>query len=128
MLKNFPIIPYIPVADVARARKFYEEKVGLSPKKEAAGGIIYECGRGSWVFMYPSSGAGTSKASTAFWPVDDIEAEVAELKRRGIVFEEYDMPDMRFVNSIATAGDAKAAWFKDSEGNIMAIVQQEMPA
>jgi hypothetical protein len=68
------------VADVARARKLYEEKVGLKVKEEYAGGVIYECGKGSWAFMYPSPGAGTSKASTAFWAVDDVAAEVAELK------------------------------------------------
>jgi hypothetical protein len=55
MLKNAQIVPYIPVADVARARKFYEEKVGLKPKEEYAGGMIYECGSGSWVFVYPSA-------------------------------------------------------------------------
>ena len=54
MLKNAPIVPYIPVADVGRARKFYEQKVGLKPKEEYAGGVIYECGKGSWVFMYRS--------------------------------------------------------------------------
>ena len=123
MLRNAPIVPYIPVADVGRARKFYEEKVGLKPKKEYAGGVIYECGRGSWVFMYPSAGAGTSKASCAFWQVDDVEAEVAELKQRGIVFEEYDMPGLKTENSIATGGGAKTAWFKDSEGNILAVSQ-----
>ena len=57
MLSNAQIVPYIPVKDVSRARKFYEEKVGLTPKQEyAAGGVIYECGKGSWVFMYPSQG------------------------------------------------------------------------
>ena len=61
MLSNAPVVPYIPVKDVARARKFYEEKVGLKPKQEYAGGVIYECGKGSWVFMYPSPGAGTSR-------------------------------------------------------------------
>jgi predicted enzyme related to lactoylglutathione lyase len=124
MLKNTPIVPYIPVIDVARARKFYEQKVGLIPKEEYAGGVIYECGKGSWVFMYPSAGAGTSKASTAFWTVDDVTAEVAELKARGVVFEEYDMPEIKTVNSIATAGGSKTAWFKDSEGNILAISQR----
>ena len=124
MLKNAPIVPYIPVSDVARARKFYEEKVGLKLKEEYATGAIYECGKGSWVFMYPSPGAGTSKASTAFWAVDDVAAEVAELKARGVVFEEYDMPGIKTVNSIATAGGAKTAWFKDSEGNILAVSQR----
>jgi catechol 2,3-dioxygenase-like lactoylglutathione lyase family enzyme len=85
MLKDAPIVPYIPVADVARARKFYEEKIGLRPREEHAGGVIYEFGKGSWAFMYPSPGAGTSKASAAFWAVDDVGAEVAALKAKGVV-------------------------------------------
>src|SRR4029453_10277232 len=101
MLKNAAIVPYIPVADVARARGFYEGKVGLEPKQDYAGGVIYECGKGSWVFMYRSPGAGPSAASTAFWSVEDGEREVEELKRRGVVFEEYDMPGLKTVNSIA---------------------------
>ena len=124
MLKNAPIVPYIPVSDVKRARKFYEEKVGLQPKQEFAGGVIYESGEGSWVFMYPSRGAGTSKASTAFWEVDDVEAEVAELKSRGVVFEDYDMPGIKTVNGISTGGGAKTVWFKDTEGNILAVSQR----
>lgn len=124
MLKDARIVPYIPVANVARARKFYEERVGLKPKQEYAGGVIYECGGGSWVFMYPSAGAGTSRASTAFWAVDDVVAEVAELKRRGVVFEEYDMPGMKMENNVVSAGGAKTAWFKDSEGNILAVSQR----
>jgi predicted enzyme related to lactoylglutathione lyase len=124
MLTNAPIVPYIPVANVARARKFYEGTLGLTAKEEYAGGVIYECGKSSWVFMYPSAGAGTSKASTAFWAVADVEAEVAALKARGVVFEEYDMPGIKMENSIATGGGAKTAWFKDSEGNILAISQR----
>jgi predicted enzyme related to lactoylglutathione lyase len=124
MLTTAQIVPYIPVADIDRARKFYEEKVGLKPKETYAGGVIYECGHGSWLFMYPSAGAGTSKASTAFWAVDDVVAEVAALKARGVVFEEYDMPEIKTVNGIATVPGAKAAWFKDSEGNILAVSQR----
>jgi catechol 2,3-dioxygenase-like lactoylglutathione lyase family enzyme len=124
MLKNAAIIPYIPIRDLARARAFYEDKIGLKPKEEYAAGVIYECGKDSWVFMYPSAGAGTSKASTAFWAVDDVEAEVAALKARGVTFEEYDMPGIKTVNSVATGGGAKTAWFKDSEGNILAISQR----
>ena len=124
MLKNALIVPYIPVANVGRARRFYEGVLGLTPKEEYAGGVIYECGTGSWVFMYPSAGAGTSKASTAFWSVDDVVAEVAELKARGVVFEEYDLPGLKTVYGIATGGGAKTAWFKDSEGNIMAVSQR----
>jgi hypothetical protein len=108
---------------VARARNFYEETVGLRPKEVYAGGVIYECG-GADVFMYPTPNAGTSRASQAFWDVDDVEAEVKDLKARGVKFEEYDMPGMPMKNSIVAAGGAKAAWFKDTEGNIMAVVQR----
>jgi catechol 2,3-dioxygenase-like lactoylglutathione lyase family enzyme len=124
MLKNAAIVPYIPVTNVARARDFYEKKVGLRPKEEYAGGVIYECGDGSWVFMYQTPNAGTNRASTAFWEVDDVESEVAELKSRGVAFEEYDMGQLKTVNSIATGGGAKTAWFKDTEGNILAISQR----
>ncbi len=127
MPKRARIVPYIPVTYVARARKFYEEKLGLTPKEEYAGGVIYECGGGSWVFMYPSAGAGTSKASTLFWAVDDVVAEVRELKAGGVVFEEYDMPGIKMENSIASAGGAKTAWSKDNEGNILAISQRVSP-
>lgn len=122
MLKTAPIRAYIPASDVARARKFYEDKVGLVPKLEFAGGVIYECG-GTEVFLYPTPNAGTSKASQAFWHVADVEAEVADLKARGVKFEEYDMPGVAMKNSIATGGGAKTAWFKDTEGNILAVSQ-----
>jgi predicted enzyme related to lactoylglutathione lyase len=123
MLKNAPIRAYIPALDISRARKFYEQIVGLTPKKEYAGGVIYECG-GCEVFMYPTNNAGTSRASQAFWQVTDVEAEVADLKARGVVFEEYDMPGIKMVNSIASGGGAKTAWFKDTEGNILAVSQR----
>jgi len=123
MLRTAPICAYIPVSNVSRARKFYEEMVGLQPKEEYAGGVIYECG-GTEVFMYPTTNAGTSKASQAFWRVADVEAEVSELKGRGVKFEEYDMPGIKMKNSIATGGGARTAWFKDTEGNILAISER----
>jgi catechol 2,3-dioxygenase-like lactoylglutathione lyase family enzyme len=122
MLQDAPMYSYIPARDVARARKFYEDKLGLKPKQETAGGVVYEFGKGTACFLYPTPNAGTSRASQAFWQVGNIEREVAELKARGVEFETYDMPDMD-ENGISTAGGAKAAWFKDSEGNIMALIQ-----
>ncbi len=122
MLKDAKICSYFPALDVPRARKFYENVIGLVPKLEFAGGVIYECG-GSTVFLYPTPNAGTSKASQAFWEVKDVEAEVKELKSRGVTFEEYDMPGVTMENSIATGSGAKTAWFKDAEGNILAVSQ-----
>ena len=123
MLSAAPIRAYIPATNVARARKFYEEIIGLRPKEEYAGGVIYACGN-TEVFLYPTPNAGTSKASQAFWSVADVAAEVAELKARGLIFEEYAMAGQTMENSILTAGGAKTAWFKDTEGNTLAISQR----
>jgi predicted enzyme related to lactoylglutathione lyase len=123
MLQACPMFAYIPAQDVARARRFYEEKVGLKPKAEIAGGVTYEFAQNTACFLYPTPNAGTSRASQAFWQVTDIAREVAELRQRGVVFEEYDAPQMKTVNGIATGGGAKAAWFKDSEGNTMALIE-----
>ena len=111
MLQDAPMYSYIPAKDVARARRFYEEKLGFKPKQETAGGVIYEFGKGTACFLYPTPNAGTSQASQAFWQVDDIEREVAGLKARGVEFEKYDMPEMD-EHGISTGGGAKAAWFK----------------
>lgn len=124
MLQKGRMYAYIPVRDLARARKFYEEKIGLTPSLELGGGVSYESAGGTACFMYPTPNAGTNKASQAFWQVDDVEQEVAELKARGVVFEEYDTPGFKTVNNIATGGGAKTAWFTDTEGNILAISQR----
>jgi predicted enzyme related to lactoylglutathione lyase len=123
MLKNAPIRAYLPASDVARARRFYEEIVGLEPREEYAGGVIYECA-GAEVFLYPTRNAGTNQASQAYWQVEDVEREVTELKARGVKFLEYDMPGMAMKNSIVAAGGAMTAWFKDTEGNILAVSQR----
>ena len=125
MLQSSPMYSYIPAKDVARARRFYEQKLGFTASREQAGGVVYECGARTACFLYPTANAGTSKASQAFWQVDDIEREVAELKARGITLEHYDMEGDVDSNGIVTAGGARAAWFKDSEGNILAIIQDD---
>jgi predicted enzyme related to lactoylglutathione lyase len=127
MLQRFPMYAYIPVANVARARQFYEQKLGFTPAREVAGGVIYEFGERTACFLYPSPNAGTSKASQAYWHVDDVEREVAELQARGVQLEHYDVPGSETIEGIATAGGAKTAWFKDTEGNILAVVQSYRP-
>ena len=123
MLQNSPMYAYLPAKDVARARAFYEQKLGFKPKAENAGGVVYEFADHTGCFLYPTPNAGTSKASQAFWMVHDIEREVADLKARGVKFEEYDLPGMSFENGIAIGDGGKAAWFKDTEGNILALIQ-----
>jgi predicted enzyme related to lactoylglutathione lyase len=122
MLQDAPMYAYIPAKDVARARSFYEEKLGFTPKEVSDSGVVYECAARTGYFLYPTPNAGTSQASQAFWQVEDIEREVSELSARGVVFEAYDVPGQQS-SGIVTAGGAKAAWFKDSEGNILAVIQ-----
>ncbi len=123
MLQDAPMYAYIPAKDIARARAFYEGKLGFVPKEEVAGGVVYALGAGTACFLYPTPNAGTSQASQAFWDVADVDREIVALKSRGVVFEDYDMPGERSAAGAVTAGGAKAAWFKDSEGNIMALIQ-----
>jgi predicted enzyme related to lactoylglutathione lyase len=122
MLQSSPMYAYIPARDIVRARRFYEDVLGFTAKDVTAGGVVYDFGKGTACFLYSTPNAGTSKASQAFWDVTDIEAEVSELKSRGVRFEKYEMPGSD-ENGIVTAGGARAAWFKDSEGNIMAVIQ-----
>lgn len=124
MLANSPLYAYLPARDLERARRFYEDKIGLVPKSENDGGVTYEFAGGTAAFLYVTDKAGTSMASQAFWAVEDVDREIAELKRRGVVFERFDeMPGERSPEGAVIAGGAKAAWFKDSEGNILAIVE-----
>jgi predicted enzyme related to lactoylglutathione lyase len=129
MLQSHAMYAYIPAKDVARARRFYEDKVGLKPKQEIAGGVVYEFAKNTAAFLYDAGdSAGTSRASQAFWTVDDVEREVAELKKRGIQFEHYDADEiggMEMKGDIAAGGGTKAAWFKDTEGNIMALIEDD---
>ena len=125
MLQSAPMYSYIPAKDVARARKFYEEKLGFTPKEVREGGVLYEFGQGTECFLYATPNAGTSKASQAFWEVEDIDHEVTELMARGVKFERYDSIPNVDEKGIASMGDAKAAWFKDTEGNTMALIQAQ---
>jgi len=126
MLGIATVTACVPVSDLARARQFYEEKLGLVPKEEYAGGagLVYECGQATTFFMYQSAGAGASRANQAGFTVDDLDAEMAALRAKGVRFEEYDLPGLKTVNGVNVGGGAKSAWFKDSEGNILALNQR----
>ena len=122
MLQQAPMYAYIPAKDIGRARRFYEQTLGFSATREVNGGVLYECAGGTAAFLYTTPNAGTSQASQAFWQVADIERDVADLTARGVRFEQYGMPAQK-PNGIVDDGFGKAAWFKDSEGNIMALIQ-----
>jgi len=108
MLQASPMYAYIPARDMTRARQFYEGKLGFKPKEETAGGVVYEFGRGTACFLYPTPNAGTSQASQAFWSVDDVDGEMTALKARGVAFEDYAMPGEKSAAGAITAGGAKA--------------------
>ena len=121
MLDSGMAVPTIAVSDLGRARKFYEETLGLKFMDESPGGIRFQAGQGTWVFVYPSQYAGTNQATCMSFEVDDLPATVKELRDRGITFEEYDFPGLKTVDGIADMGEEKGAWFKDLDGNILAI-------
>lgn len=126
MLANSPIKPTIPVVDLNRAKRFYETTLGLKPvpahNDNTSDIAIFECGNGTRMELYQRA---PSKAdhTVATFEVSDIEEEVNMLREKGVNFEEYNMPGIKTQNSIATQGSAKAAWFKDTEGNILCIHQ-----
>src|SRR5688572_28600417 len=122
MLQQSKMFAYLPAKDIARARRFYEDKLGFKPGEEIEGGVSYEFAGGTACFLYPTPNAGTSKASQLFWQVDDVDREVAELKKKGIELEKYDMPGVG-EDGILRTRHVINAWFKDTEGNILAIVQ-----
>ncbi len=123
MLSSAPISPTLPVKDIERAKKFYSEKLGLkeAPAQEP-GGVTFECGGGTLLYIYERPPV-TVEHTLASFMVDDMEAEMADLRSRGVVFEEYDMPGLKTVNGVADMDGFKAAWFKDSEDNILALGQ-----
>jgi catechol 2,3-dioxygenase-like lactoylglutathione lyase family enzyme len=109
--------------DVERARQFYEGKLGLTPVRASLGDVLYMCKGETQFALYRSSFAGTAQSTAMTWAVDDVASVVSELRARGIVFEEYDFPGLKTVNSIAEFPGGRAAWFKDTEGNILAVTQ-----
>ena len=123
MLADRPIHATLPATDLERAKRFFTEKLGLSLEMEAPGGIFFRCGEGTRFLVFPSGSTASGTHTQMGWSVEDIEAEVADLKARGVVFEEYDTPYLKTVESVATTGPIKAAWFKDSEGNLLGVVQ-----
>ena len=117
MLTDFPIHATAAASDLARARRWYEERLGLSPEKEDMGGVWYRFSGETWLYLYATGSAGTAQNTIAGWTVRGIETVMADLRSRGVTFEDYDFGEIQTVDGLADFGPAKAAWFKDSEGN-----------
>ena len=111
----------LPVEDLSRARAYYEEKLGLTPTREVEGALFYEGSGTSGFLLFPTGGRPSGQHTQMAWFVMDIADTVAELKRRGVHFEEYDFPGLRTIDGIADLGYEKSAWFRDSEGNLLAL-------
>jgi catechol 2,3-dioxygenase-like lactoylglutathione lyase family enzyme len=114
------IHPTIAVKDLERAKSWYADKLGLKPMDESEAGAYYQVG--DTVFLlFPTQFAGTAQNTVMEFEVDDVKRSMAELRKNGVVFEEYDLPGLKTVDGVAKIGEFEGGWFKDSEGNILAI-------
>jgi len=123
-LKDYRVAGMIPAADVDRARKFYHEVLGLeSDTSSPEGGDVLLSADGTRIVIYPAPSAGQAAHTLVSWSVPDVRAEAESLKARGVALEEYDMPDIgvKTVDGVAALPVGTAAWFKDSEGNILGL-------
>lgn len=128
MLQHHEVATRLPARNLERARAFYADKLGMEPAEERPGGLLYRCG-GSRFALFASAGAPSGEHTQMSWEVDDIEAVVDELRRRGVQFEDVDVPGLRTVDGIAEVQGnypsrgvgERAAWFRDSEGNLLGI-------
>jgi catechol 2,3-dioxygenase-like lactoylglutathione lyase family enzyme len=125
------VVTRIPAQDLDRAKRFYAEKLGLKPIEERPGGLRYTCASGEFA-LFASTGAASGTSTQMAFAVEDLEATVADLRSRGVEFEEYDAPGLTTVNGIAEVDGnypskggrgERAAWFRDSEGNLIGIGQ-----
>lgn len=122
MLGSKNAIATVAVKDLKAAKKFYEGSLGLKPIPSGQPQVINYTTGATKLLVYTSQFAGSNKATAVTWESDDTEGEVKALKAKGVTFEHYDMPGMKLKGDVHVAGDMKAAWFKDPDGNILAIV------
>jgi catechol 2,3-dioxygenase-like lactoylglutathione lyase family enzyme len=121
MLNDSAVTANIPAADLERARRFYSEKLGLEPANENPGGLMYRTAGGTWFFLYQTEYAGQAGHTIAQFHVKDVAAEVEELRSKGVGFEHYDLPETTWDGDVASMGGMHAAWFKDSEDNVLCL-------
>ena len=123
MLGKADATPMIAVKDIDRARKFYEDTLGLKTTDAMGGEVLTMKSGDTTISVYRSEFAGTNKATALTFDVDDIGAEVRELKDKGVFFEQYDMPGLERQGDLYVAEGMKTAWFKDPDGNILSLFE-----
>lgn len=124
MLTKSMITTMLPVSDVDRASKFYSETLGLHARRTGAdGSLTFDAGNGDAIGLMPAPAGAQSKHTALSFEVADIGSEIRDLESRGVHFADYDLPDLKTVDHVATLGGEKAAWFTDTEGNILCIHQ-----
>lgn len=122
MLNTSKVTANVPVSDINRAQRFYADTLGLTPAGQNPGGLVYTTEGGTTFFLYETEYAGKAGHTIAQWHVGNVDDEVRELKAKGLAFEHYDMPGVSWDGDIARMeGMGSAAWFKDSEGNVMCL-------
>jgi catechol 2,3-dioxygenase-like lactoylglutathione lyase family enzyme len=121
MLGSSEVHANIPASDLQRARRFYTEQLGLSPSFEDDFHIVFPTPSGSWFQIYQTASAGTGKHTLMQWDVPDLTSAVRELEGRGVPFQHYDLPGVEWDGHIASMGGQRAAWFTDSEDNVMCL-------
>jgi len=124
MLGDNEVVPTVAVRDLAAAKKFYGGTLGLKQLPSAEEEVLNFKGGKSELLVYRSQFAGTNKATAVTWNVDDVEDVTRNLREKGVAFEHYDMPGMTLKGDVHVAGKMKAAWFKDPDGNIHALVSE----
>jgi catechol-2,3-dioxygenase len=119
MLKE--ALAVLPASDLKRAQDFYHNALGLDPESEMDGNLIYRLAGGTSFEIYETGNAGSAQNTQMCFATDALDTDMAQLRERGVTFEDYDFPGLKTENGIATLGESKAAWFRDSEGNFICL-------
>ena len=123
MLSQATVHASLPAAELARARSFYEDKLGLSPSQDNPWALVYELEDGTRFSVFPTTNPARAGHTQMGFDVADVRAAVADLKERGVVFEDYDTPGLKTIDGVADMEGHTSAWFKDSEGNVIELIE-----
>ena len=125
VLTETPLYATIPTADLARARRFYQGMLGLRPHRDLGPEVVYRAGS-TYLDVYVTESAGSARHTLGSFVVQDIQATTKALRARGVMFEAYDLPGLKTIDGIAQLGPDKVAWFKDPDGNILSLTQENV--